>query len=207
MPRFKKTQPPNKPYKKVNQQDTGNTTLKVWHPGTIPTETVIERILTFFNKRIESFNPESLEFSATRQQAKKGRHKDGTSIIVTEYLLIIKTKKYLADLLGSSHLLQIRHTPVGQTYNTYDEIIPGSWNNQLVGSFSLSHAPNAIISTSIIRKGLNNLGTEPFQIKHWRYNNLNTKVEVTFKRHQDLLHAIELFYNQPILEGLKKRNN
>ncbi len=47
------------------------------------------------------------------------------------------------------------------------------------------------------------MGADPFQTNHWRYNNLNTKVEVTFKRQQDLLQAIELFYNQPILEGLE----
>jgi hypothetical protein len=104
MPRFKKTQPQEKPYKKVNKEDKEDTTLKVWHPGSIPTETVIERIITFFKKRIESFNEVSLEFTTTRLQTKKERNKDDTSIVVTDYLLMIKTKKYLIDLISASHL-------------------------------------------------------------------------------------------------------
>jgi hypothetical protein len=41
MPRFKKTQSQEKPYKKINKEDNEDTTLKVLRPGSIPTETVI----------------------------------------------------------------------------------------------------------------------------------------------------------------------
>jgi hypothetical protein len=201
MPRYiKQTNPRNSKQYQRKALSGITDTINIWHPSTIPIETVISRILVYSKHKCTGINPDNIIFKESRTVKNKGIAPDGTQIKVDNREVIIEADKILIDELRKTHNLRITKNNSKLENFTYDEIVPIS--HQLpTGSFTLQHLVHSTITSSIIRQGLNNLGIHPRQILYWPKDDTITKIYITFETQQNLIEAINIMSSNPTIRG------